>query len=146
MEMQSNSPRAKAKTSCHNVRIFLVVTLAVTLCYPALIDTAVVRSEKQLQRVLLRDFTNVRIPRATEDSDEENAPRRICHNAPCGWAVYNPYTRNIEYFMRNTCECPDESYKCVRVGDDLSASAYVYRCRQNTTAEDIESPSLDDTL
>ena len=45
-----------------------------------------------------------------------------------------------------SCECPDESYKCVRVGDDLSASAYVYRCRQNTTAEDIESPSLDDTL
>ncbi|KYN12811.1 PREDICTED: uncharacterized protein LOC108767018 [Trachymyrmex cornetzi] len=147
MEMQSNPSRAKAKTSHHNVRIFLVVTLAVTLCYPALIDTAaVVRSEKQLQRVLLRDLTNVRIPRATEDSDEENAPRRICHNAPCGWVVYNPYTRNIEYFMRNTCECPDESYKCVRVGDDLSASAYVYRCRQNTTAEDIESPSLDDTL
>ncbi|KYN39991.1 hypothetical protein ALC56_05759 [Trachymyrmex septentrionalis] len=146
METQSNPSRAKAKTSCH-MRIFLVVTLAVTLFYPTLIDTAVVRSEKQLQRVLLRDFTNVRIPRATEDSDEENAPRRICPNAhPCGWAVYNPYTRNIEYFMRNTCECPDESYKCVRVGDDLSASAYVYRCRQNTTAEDIESPSLDDTL
>ncbi|KYM94388.1 PREDICTED: uncharacterized protein LOC108781223 [Cyphomyrmex costatus] len=139
METQSN-PRAKAS----KVRIFVVVTLAVTLCYPALIDTAVVRSEKQLQRLLLRDFTNVRSPRATEDSDEENASKRICHNAPCGWAVYNPYTRNIEYFMRNTCECSDESYKCVRVGDDLSASAYVYRCRQNTTAEDIESP--DDTL
>lgn len=38
-----------------------------------------------------------------------------------------------------SCECP-ESYKCVRAGDDLSASAYVHRCRQNTTADDIEFP------
>lgn len=138
--------RPRAKASYHNVKIIVIVTLAVTLCYPALIDTAVVvRSEKQLQRVLLRDSRNVRIPRATEDSDEENEKIvKICHNAACGWAVYNPYTRNVEYFMKNTCECPDESYKCVRVGDDLSASAYVYRCRQNTTADDIESP--DDSI
>ncbi|XP_011703694.1 PREDICTED: uncharacterized protein LOC105459406 isoform X2 [Wasmannia auropunctata] len=140
--MEMSNPRAKV--SCYNVRIFVIVTLIVTLCYPALIDTAAVRSE-QLQRVLLRDFMNVRIPRATEDSDEENASTRICYNGQnCGWAVYDPSTRNIQYFMRNTCECPDESYKCVRVGDDLSTYAYVYRCRQNTTAEDIESP--DDTI
>ncbi|KAL0117168.1 hypothetical protein PUN28_010188 [Cardiocondyla obscurior] len=84
-----------------------------------------------------------------EDSDEENGgkedeERRICYNAPCGWVVYNPQTRDIEYFMKNPCVCPDESYKCVRAGEDLSASAYVYRCRQNTTADDIESPTSPD--
>lgn len=132
----------KVKTSYRNVRIFFIVILVVTLCYPAVIDTAaVVRSEKLLQRILLRD-SNARIPRATENNDEDDASKRICHNAPCGWSVYSPYTRNVDYFMKNTCVCLNESYKCVRVGDDLSASAYVYRCRQNTTADDIEAPKM----
>ncbi|XP_011629579.1 uncharacterized protein LOC105422057 [Pogonomyrmex barbatus] len=141
--MEMSNSRARASYHYRNVRIMIILTLVVTLCYPTLIDTSVIRSEKQLQRILLRGSRNERIPRATEDSAEEGTPRRICHNAACGWAVYNPYTRNVEYFMKNTCECP-EDYKCVRVGDDLSASAYVYRCRQNTTKDDIESP--DDTL
>ncbi|XP_012538333.1 uncharacterized protein LOC105837798 [Monomorium pharaonis] len=130
---------SRVNVSYHNMRIFIIAILVVTLCYPAFIDTAVVhRSEKQLQRVLLRD-SNARIPRAAEDN-RKDAPTRICHNAPCGWAVYDTDSRNIEYFMKNTCVCLDESYKCVRAGDDLSASAYVYRCRQNTTADNIEAP------
>ncbi|KAL6430070.1 hypothetical protein ACFW04_007694 [Cataglyphis niger] len=94
------------------------------------------------EQLLLRALSgprHTRISRSTENSDEEDAPVRYCNSA-CGWAVYHPYMRTIEYFMRNTCECPDKSYKCVRSGDDLSASAYVYRCRQNTTANEIEFP------
>ncbi|XP_050458013.1 uncharacterized protein LOC126854895 [Cataglyphis hispanica] len=129
-------------TSCHNARLIVVVMLVVTMYYPALIDTAVVRSEILDEQLLLRALSGpryTRISRSTENSDEKDTPVRYCNSA-CGWAVYHPYMRTIEYFMRNTCECPDKSYKCVRSGDDLSASAYVYRCRQNTTANEIEFP------
>jgi len=68
---------------------------------------------------------------------------RIIYNFLYNISLSNNFFSSLDLY---SCECPDESYKCVRVGDDLSASAYVYRCRQNTTAEDIESPSLDDTL
>ncbi|XP_015515013.1 uncharacterized protein [Neodiprion pinetum] len=63
-----------------------------------------------------------------------------CHHwAPCGWAVYEPFTRRVEYFLKNTCSC-QTSHKCIRTDDDLSISAYVYRCRSNVSATDIESP------
>ncbi|XP_029671088.1 uncharacterized protein LOC115240208 [Formica exsecta] len=129
-------------TSWH-VRLIVIVMLVVTIYYPVLIDTAVVRSETLDEQLLLRALSgprNTRISRSTENSDEADAPIRYCYNSACGWAVYHPYMRSIEYFMKNTCDCPDTSYKCVRSGDDLSASAYVYRCRQNTTADDIEFP------
>lgn len=135
-------------TSYHNVRLIVIVMFVVTLYYPVLIDTAVIRSEisnDQLKAVHMDHMDHchhwhTRVLRDTENSDEEDAPKRYCYNTACGWAVYHPYMRTIEYFMKNTCECPDKSYKCVRSGDDLSASAYVYRCRQNTTADDIEFP------
>lgn len=60
------------------------------------------------------------------------------HSVPNNYYMY----LSLCLILRS-CECPDKSYKCVRVGDDLSASAYVYRCRQNTTADDIESPEED---
>lgn len=41
--MEMSSPRAKA--TYHNVRLFIIFILAVTFCYPALIDTTVIRSE-----------------------------------------------------------------------------------------------------
>ncbi|XP_071557199.1 uncharacterized protein [Temnothorax nylanderi] len=136
-----SSPRAKA-ISYRNVRIIVIVTLAVTLCYPAVVNTAAVRSEG----VLLRDSRDVKMPPSSQESDEEDATKtkQFCHhNRPCGWAVYDSYTRDIMYYMKNTCECLDESYKCVRERDDLSSSAYVYRCRQNTTADDIPMSSDD---
>lgn len=51
-------------------------------------------------------------------------------NTPCGWAVYVPSTRVIDNFMQNTCEC-EKSKQCVRTDDDVSISAYVYRCREH---------------
>ncbi|KAJ9597852.1 hypothetical protein L9F63_011294, partial [Diploptera punctata] len=45
---------------------------------------------------------------------------KICHNSiPCGWAVYIPFTRRVDYFMKNTCECP-QGKVCLRSDDDLS--------------------------
>jgi hypothetical protein len=37
-------------------------------------------------------------------------------------------TRYIDYFMRNKCECSKEK-KCLRDDDDISITAYVYRCK-----------------
>jgi hypothetical protein len=58
-------------------------------------------SEQEQQQ---RDFAllhSQRIRRAT-DVIEEELPKRNCYNTACGWAVYNPLTRSIEYFMKNT--------------------------------------------
>lgn len=43
-----SSPRVKA--SYHNVSLIIIVTFVVASCYPALIDTAVVRSEVRFDR------------------------------------------------------------------------------------------------
>lgn len=34
----------------------------------------------------------------------------------------------VDYFMKNTCTC-EPGLECVRVDDDVSVSAYVYKCR-----------------
>ncbi|XP_066997589.2 uncharacterized protein [Anabrus simplex] len=61
---------------------------------------------------------------------------KICHSStPCGWAVYIPFTRRVDYFMKNTCDCP-KGKDCMRTDDDLSVSAYVYRCRNPPLAND----------
>ncbi|KAK7872333.1 hypothetical protein R5R35_002781 [Gryllus longicercus] len=65
-------------------------------------------------------------------SPSSEAPPKICHSStPCGWAVYVPFTRRVDYFMKNTCDCP-KGKMCLRTDDDLSVSAYVYRCRAPT--------------
>lgn len=56
-------------------------------------------------------------------------PEEVCSGkTPCGWAIYKPFTRSIENYIKNTCDCP-EPMKCARYDDDLSISAFVYRCR-----------------
>ncbi|GIY15909.1 uncharacterized protein CEXT_553191 [Caerostris extrusa] len=47
---------------------------------------------------------------------------------PCGWEVYRPFMRTVEYFIPSPCECQEGTH-CVRVYDDISISAYVHRCR-----------------
>ncbi|CRL05497.1 CLUMA_CG018220, isoform A [Clunio marinus] len=50
-------------------------------------------------------------------------------NNPCGWAVYgNSKTKKTQYYIRNTCLCKKE-HSCLRTNEDLSLSAYVYRCK-----------------
>ncbi|XP_060528837.1 uncharacterized protein LOC132703535 [Cylas formicarius] len=54
----------------------------------------------------------------------------VCKDrVPCGWAVYNQITRNVDYFMKNTCECP-QSLTCLKADEDISIQSYVYRCQQ----------------
>lgn len=124
-----------------NLRLIILVTVVAGFCYATLTNTAAIRTEEfieKLQGITLDDPIHLRIERASENGNEQQ-PKRSCYNTPCGWAIYVPFTRTIHYFMKNICDCPDESYKCVRTDDDLSANAYVYRCRQNTTVDDIES-------
>jgi len=53
---------------------------------------------------------------------------KYCRSLNCGWAKYTPFTRIIEYYYKNTCECRDHQY-CIRVGENPQASAYDYKCR-----------------
>ncbi|KAF7384410.1 uncharacterized protein V1477_016502 [Vespula maculifrons] len=128
--------------------VIVIVTLITTIMwYSTESDSAVVRSSQEFSEAIeemLRStvIDNVRDLRST-DLEERNGTRHICQGNPCGWAIYTKFTRRFEYFMRNTCECPDYSYKCVHTEDDLSVSAYVYRCRQNTTSNDTEAPPED---
>ncbi|GAB0100581.1 uncharacterized protein DMENIID0001_166400 [Sergentomyia squamirostris] len=67
--------------------------------------------------------------RAVAESETVKQQKICQNNSPCGWGIYTPFTRIVEYFMKNTCVC-EEHKQCVRTDDDLSVSAYVYRCRE----------------
>ncbi|XP_044754961.1 uncharacterized protein LOC123313918 [Coccinella septempunctata] len=62
------------------------------------------------------------------DTVNTNAEDPDCGKGPCGWAVYNRITRNIDFFMGNKCSCKPE-LNCTRDDDDISITAYVYRCK-----------------
>lgn len=57
----------------------------------------------------------------------------IVNQQPCGWGVFSKNRKKVDYFIKNTCSCP-ASYKCLLDGEDLSLGAYVYRCKERTTA------------
>lgn len=65
-------------------------------------------------------------------------------NTFCMLSVCRIYERPL--FLCFRCKCPDETYKCVRTGENVSISAYVYHCRQNTTVDDIEGETDMDYL
>lgn len=125
----------------------LVVTVVALLCLTTFALGAAVRSEEfaeQLRRIV-HDMNpdTARTQRATL-SQNDDRPQRKCYDTPCGWHTYHPGTRQLSSkFMPNTCRCADETYKCVRTGENVSMSAYVYHCRQNTTADDIEGEPYD---
>lgn len=38
-----------------------------------------------------------------ENHTNTSIPVKVCHlNTPCGWAIYIPFIRRIDYFMKNT--------------------------------------------
>ncbi|XP_037025521.1 uncharacterized protein LOC119066924 isoform X1 [Bradysia coprophila] len=62
-------------------------------------------------------------------------PVKICDvTYSCGWGIYTqtPFKRELNYFMKNSCECPEGEH-CVRVDDDTALSAYIYKCRVKRT-------------
>ncbi|CAL7950390.1 unnamed protein product [Xylocopa violacea] len=126
------------------MKVVLVVVLLAVVCTVEYSNSAAVRSEEfaeQLRRIVHEmQPEGLRTQRATE-SDNDDEPKRNCYDTPCGWSSYNVVTRRHMNFMLNTCKCPDETYKCVRTGENVSMSAYVYHCRQNSSAEDIGNES-----
>ncbi|KAL0268233.1 UNVERIFIED_CONTAM: hypothetical protein PYX00_010261 [Menopon gallinae] len=69
-----------------------------------------------------------RIPRGVRENPSTPEPS-FCHRStPCGWSVYAPFTRDIEYYMPNTCICR-EGLDCIRTENDISISAFVHMCR-----------------
>lgn len=129
------------------MKLILLVTLLAVLYTVDFSNSAAVRSEEfaeQLRRIV-HDMhpDNSRTQRATEGENDDR-PKRNCYDAPCGWNTYNVVTRRATVFMPNTCDCPDKTYKCVRTGENVSMSAYVYHCRQNTTVDDMDDDSRDD--
>lgn len=91
------------------------------------------------------DSAAVRSNRSVGDtSPSVNLSRvKFCRSStPCGWAVYVPFTRRVDYFMKNTCECP-QGKACLRSHDDLSVSAYVYRCHVDTSDQgEVDEPHV----
>lgn len=130
-----------------SVLLKLVVKVVAVLSLTSFALSAALRSEEfaeQLRRIV-HDMNpdSLRTQRATL-SQSDDKPHRNCYETPCGWHTYDPGTRQISSkFMRNTCECADDTYKCVRTGESVSQIAYVYHCRQNTTADDIEGEPYD---
>ncbi|XP_029035718.1 uncharacterized protein LOC114872571 [Osmia bicornis bicornis] len=117
------------------MKLILLVTLLAVLYTVDHSNSAAVKSEEfaeQLRRIV---HDSSRTQRATESGNE---PERNCYDAPCAWSEYNPVTRRDKLYTPNTCKCPDSTYKCVRTGENVAMSAYVFHCRQNTTSEDIE--------
>lgn len=119
------------------MKILLLVTILAVLC---IVNTncAVMRSEEfaeQIRRIVEDGYVGDIKHRPTENTNEE---QRECYNNPCGWFTYNPTAPGGLSFMRNTCRCPDETYKCVRTGEIVSMPGHVYHCHQNTTVDDIE--------
>jgi hypothetical protein len=79
------------------------------------------------RRLLQRSLASTASANASAEGTAET--KEVCQGrTPCGWAVYNKMTRYIDYFMRNKCECSKEK-KCLRDDDDISITAYVYRCK-----------------
>ncbi|XP_054285733.1 uncharacterized protein LOC129002155 [Macrosteles quadrilineatus] len=112
-------------------RVVLLVAL-----YIAVVSTASVQVSQVAKRAVSAESLS-------SASNNMAGGAKICHSrTPCGWAVYIPFTRTVDYFMKNTCVCPKNKV-CLRTDDDLSVSAYVYRCRvdANPAEADTEPPT-----
>ncbi|RZF43684.1 hypothetical protein LSTR_LSTR011032 [Laodelphax striatellus] len=73
----------------------------------------------------------------TSSTSTPTTLKPLCsYSEPCGWAVYEKYTRTFQYYMDNVCRCPSHKH-CHRTGDDLTNNAYVYTCIQEEINETI---------
>ncbi|XP_026463681.1 uncharacterized protein LOC113366306 [Ctenocephalides felis] len=96
-------------------RVFVICTVVAMWC--ANLQTANAATIYKRSPLLATDVSK------TDDGSFNACSKRT----PCGWGVYQPFTRVVSYFMRNTCSClPDQT--CSRSEDDVSVSAYIYRC------------------
>ncbi|KAG7188433.1 hypothetical protein KM043_008079 [Ampulex compressa] len=121
-------------------RLVLSLAALVTLCCIARIETAVIPTEEfgnKIQQMLNENAVDgSRLIRAVENGTESNSTR-ICVGdyMPCGWEVYERFTRKHEYYVKSTCDCAP-GFVCIRGRDELSTSAYSYFCRRDTRTDD----------
>lgn len=132
----------------HTVLLFIVTLFATATWHMQEGESVVVRSQRELleaYKELLQNsgMNKIRDSRSANHEEGDTRSQHICDHNPCGWAIYKKFTREVNDFVKNMCECADDTYKCVHVEDDLSIGAYVYRCRQNTTANDTVAPPGD---
>ncbi|XP_025197226.1 uncharacterized protein LOC112596004 [Melanaphis sacchari] len=125
-KMDTAATSRRRNASKYNINAMLASTFFMMLCFCLLSNAgaASLRKERAIASLAIESTT---------------APTKECHqNTPCGWAIYIPFTRRIDYFMKNTCIC-NSSLACLKTDDDLSVNAYVYRCkvRPVTTTEII---------
>jgi len=78
--------------------------------------------------VILSTEAAVPHKRSIASRDTTNEIETCRSDAICGWEVYERYQREPLYYVANTCKCSTEE-TCIRTGDDISTSSYVYRCR-----------------
>ncbi|CAL8096603.1 unnamed protein product [Orchesella dallaii] len=75
--------------------------------------------------------------RSVEQSED------VCrNNAICGWEVYHPSTRNLQYYVASSCKCHQKE-SCIRAEDDISISAWVFRCRDARKRKTTRLPSIE---
>lgn len=84
------------------------------------------------------DATTVAPQESTsQSSTTEEDPICGSDRQPCGWAVYGTSGNKgkIQYYIKNKCKCQKETQKCLLDGDDLSLSAWVYRCKNRSNPQ-----------
>lgn len=111
----------------------LIIAILLTVHYSDSIPTKFDEFAEQVRKMTQEVYPD---NQKSEQIIENGENERYCYDTPCGWNTFNPITRRNTRFMPNTCKCPDETYKCVRMREKVSMSAYVYYCRQNSTVED----------
>ncbi|XP_044576551.1 uncharacterized protein LOC123259839 isoform X4 [Cotesia glomerata] len=124
---------------------FRVVTIVAAFCYLSIIDSAAITGEvtEKFDRGALNDTPKLNFEHGTEISTSNKTEITICDKQPCAWAIYYPSTRTVYTYITNTCKCKDETYRCIRTWENLSAGAYAYHCRQNSTKHDKFAPDHD---
>ncbi|XP_074101850.1 uncharacterized protein LOC141529253 isoform X3 [Cotesia typhae] len=124
---------------------FRVVTIVAAICYLTIIDSAAITGEvtEKFDRGALDDTPELNFEHVTEISASNKTENTICDKQPCAWAIYHPITRRVNSYITNTCKCKDETYRCIRTWEKLSAQAYAYHCRQNSTKHDKLAPDHD---
>ncbi|XP_050544299.1 uncharacterized protein LOC126907228 [Daktulosphaira vitifoliae] len=129
-EEQINGSTAEITTrrpSAYRTKVLLTTTLTLVLCL-CLLSTACASPVHKRRAI-------------ASGSDSTPSPSKVCHkNTPCGWAIYIPFTRRIDYFMKNTCDCAP-NLACLKTDDDLSVNAYVYRCKTKPLTTTAETPT-----
>uniref|UniRef100_A0A8D8SX78 Uncharacterized protein n=1 Tax=Cacopsylla melanoneura TaxID=428564 RepID=A0A8D8SX78_9HEMI len=121
-----NSTSTSTSSSTRTLFSLYVCLLCIVLCLNiSSVDSAAI--------VKRRAISAENTSQSSESSDGKST---VCHsNTPCGWAVYIPVSRRVDYYMKNVCVCP-EGKECLKSEDDVSVNAYVYRCKKKSPTKD----------